>query len=147
VRKRYFCFLMLCVLFACGLGGCSEKTFEVGYINSDKLLLSWTKYKNYGEEYMKDMEELRKKDPTKMNEQEKLTYMQDSNALKEKWDKIKGEVREQIRLAANEVASKKRLALILDNSNTTPTIEYGGTDVTDDVLKLLEASPDKGSKK
>lgn len=138
---------MWCALLLCGLVGCSEKTLQVGFIDSDKLLMTWDKYKDLGEEYMKDMAELRKKDPSQMNDQEKMTFMKNNDALKEKWDKIKGDVREQIRLAAKKVATQKKLDLILDNSNTTPTIEYGGTDITEDVLKVLEASPDKGSKK
>ena len=138
------CLLLICLLFS--ISGCGEKKpLQVGFIDTDQLLVRWDKYKNYAEEISRQQQELSStlpKDPGAMSPSDQMKIAK----MKEEWNKKKEELRDDIREAAKVVAREKKLDMILDNSSSAPVIEYGGKDVTNDVLKAVKKLGNKDEK-
>ncbi len=127
----------LMIVFCC-ISGCREKReLKVGYIDTDQLLVKCEKYKKVGEDFLQDQQALVKKygtDGQKPSMEGQVEVMK----LQEKWNKIKQDVRDEIRIATTEVAKEKKMDLVLDNTTSSPVIEYGGVDITDDIIKRLK---------
>lgn len=127
------------VIVFCGLSGCREKhELKIGYIDTDQLLVKCEKYKKVGEDFLKDQEALVKKYRTPEGQKPSLEGQVEVMKLQEKWDKIKKDVRDEIRSKTAEIAKEKKLDLVLDNTSSTPVIEYGGVNITDDIVKRLK---------
>jgi Skp family chaperone for outer membrane proteins len=125
-------FLLPCI----GCGN-EKKGPRVGYIDTDKLMQKWEKFKTSADEYTKEREQLMRRlarNRSGPTFQDRLEVMKSD----EKWDKLKRELRDEIKAAAAQVAKDKKLDIILDNGATSPIIEYGGVDVTNDVVKVLK---------
>jgi outer membrane protein len=127
------------VITLCTLSGCGEKKeMKIGYIDTDQLLAKCEKYKKIGNDFRKDQEELAKKYARQGSQVSPSDQEIEVRKLQEKWDKIKKDVREEIRSAAQEEAKQKKIDLVLDNTQSSPAIEYGGTDMTEDLIKRLK---------
>lgn len=127
------------LILACFINfGCETKhKLSAGYIDTEQLLFKWEKYKEYGNEYLKEQEKLMKKIGNGNNN---LTFSDQVEIMKskEKWDKIKSDIRNEIRSVTREVAKANRIDLVLDNPTSNPVIENGGKDITSEVLKALK---------
>ena len=143
-KRHSICILLILFLFL--FAGCGEKDLAVGYIDVDQMLVRCDKFKSYGEQYAQDQAEFFKKfpkEPSQMSAKEREEYTAANQEMKDKWEKIKLGIRDEIKDAAKETAQKQKLDLILDNSSSSPTVEYGGKNVTKDVQKAVEASGEK----
>jgi Skp family chaperone for outer membrane proteins len=127
--------LVLC-LFGLALAGCFQpKALKVGYLNTDYLLAHWTKYKELSQSYVKDTQALIKSMSTtaKLKPEDKKKIKE----LEDKWKQKKEALFKDIKNSARIVALKNNLHFIIEHSDSRPTIEFGGSDVTSYILELL----------
>lgn len=129
---------MMMIFMLCLIGcGKEKKGPQVGYIDTDKLMEKWEKFRASANDYSKEREELMRRlsrNTAGPSFQDRLELMRSD----EKWDKLKAELRDEIRAAASQVAKEKKLDIILDNGSNSPVIEYGGVEITNDVVKALK---------
>jgi len=141
MKKKTLSFSVIAalILVFCSLSGCRQKIdLKIGYIDTDQLLVRCEKYKKVGEDFQKDQEALVKKYAGPDGQKPSLEGQVEVLKLQEKWDRIKKDVRDEIRTATMEIAREKKLDLVLDNTTSNPVIEYGGVNITDDIVKRLK---------
>lgn len=149
------------VLFACA--GCREnkpeapKTLKVAYIDTDQLLQKWEKYRDLGDQYITQRNEIgeklqalkrrvgEQKEISKQDKEEFNKLEQKHIELTSQWSDKKKQIVEEIRSVAAEVAEAQKIDVIIDNSESTPVLEYGGSDVTVDILSKLREKEEQKS--
>ncbi len=131
-----------------------RKTLVVAYINTDELLIKWEKYRYLGDEYIKQRDKLARDlkdknkalaEKTSISDEDKKSFMilrNQYNELISQWAAKKRTIVEEIRSVASEVIEAKNIDVVLDNCESSPVIEYGGTDITLDVLAKLKEKSD-----
>ncbi|MCD4782579.1 MAG: OmpH family outer membrane protein [Candidatus Eremiobacteraeota bacterium] len=110
---------------------------RVGYIDSDKLLFEFPAFKKFRKKTENNDLELGnivkgKKREEITNKDRKRFKSIVSGFLKER-SEIKNKFVDKVREASLVVMEEKKLDLIINNATTYAVIEYGGTDVTEDV--------------
>ncbi|MDQ7824794.1 MAG: hypothetical protein RDV48_18495 [Candidatus Eremiobacteraeota bacterium] len=133
---------ILCIVLSLAIltgAGCTAKKKElrVGYIDSDKLLVKWEKYREFGDSYLKERSILIDKvakDPKNIS----IEIQNKIVSMDTKWEQVKKEIRDELKVASQKVAKEQKFDLVLENSESNPTIEYGGTDITNEVLSILK---------
>lgn len=137
MKRKYIGTILVCIfIVACAMGCGEEKALQVGFIDTDQLMMEWDKYKDFGQDYIKERQELMNtlpKDPKDVTLADRKKILDNQ----QKWQEVKDKLRDEIRGASLVVAREQKLDMIIDNSETMPVVEYGGTDVTVDVLKVL----------
>ncbi len=134
-------------IFVCS--GCQQEktppappqTLTVGYIDTDQLFVKWDTYKDFGNKYIKERQEIaaamkNKKEPS----QEDTARIREFDV---KWNAEKEVIVDKIREASAYVAKENHITIVVDNSSSSPVIEYGGRDITVDVLNRLRSSETK----
>ena len=132
-----------------GLGGCEQKPLVTGTLDPTKLLEYDEEYQHLSSEYLKarmeltaDLQKTLEKSGGVIKDQ--ATY--DKFALAEKkldeeWGKITSDFTDQkmgeIRQACDKLHQSKGIDLVLLDTSYHPTVEYGSTDITSDVLVEL----------
>lgn len=132
-------------------GGPAE--MKVAYIDTDELLVKWEKYRDFGDSYIKERNELlssiaEKNKAQREKDRNFLMSAEDEEAivkLDAKWTERKEVVTEEIRAAAKKVSSEQKLDLVLDNPSSAAIIEYGGSNITLDVLTVLKSGTENTS--
>lgn len=152
----------------------ASKKLNVAYINTDNLLKKWEKYRDLGDKYIKDRDkyikdrnELTSKVKKLRNEMEgndseitdsqkkELAELQSRHqtlttelqSLNAEWTKKRSDIVNELRGIAAEVAKEQKIDVVIDNSESSPVIEYGGEDITVDILSKLREKEDKKNKK
>lgn len=151
-------------------GDVSKKTLNVAYINTDNLLKKWEKYRDLGDKYIeernkniKEMSDIiskknnflkeiegniseqtdsKKKEWAEIQSQYN-TLTNQAKAINADWTKKKNNVVDEIRTIASEVAKEQHFDIVIDNSESSPVIEYGGEDITADILSKIREKEDK----
>ena len=136
--------------------GHASKQLSVASINTDNLLKKWEKYRDLGDEYIKDRNELASKvknlrkemngNASEITESQKkeLAELQNKHqALTAEWSKKRSDIVNELRDIASEVAEEQHFDIVMDNSDSSPVIEYGGEDITADILSKLREKEDK----
>ena len=140
--------------------GDTSKTLNVAYINTDSLLKKWEKYRDLGDKYIKDRNDLATKvknlrkeissndaEITDSQKKELANLQNKHQALTTEWSKKRTEIVDEIRAIASEVAKEQHFDIVINNSESSPVIEYGGEDITVDILSKLREKEDKKNKK
>jgi hypothetical protein len=128
--------LVLTAIAAClALWGCSgpRQNLRPGTIYTEQIAANWPKFR---ESWLKFQEE-RSRIFSEYNRQRKNTgsFENRMNASGEQWQKVNELLKEEVREAVQSVAREKGLHLVIIASG----VEYGGLDVSDEVLKSLLA--------
>ena len=63
-------------------------------------------------------------------------------ALTAEWSKKRTDIVNELRGIASEVAKEQHFDVVIDNSESSPVIEYGGEDITVDILSKLREKED-----
>lgn len=117
----------------------SYSPMKIGYIDADRLLSERDEWKKFsrkkGQETVRLMEKYKDKEEPSLEEKKKIAKT--TEQFIEEENKIIENFVEETRNASKEVAKEKKLDLIIINSSLSPIIEFGGTDVTEDVRKKL----------
>ena len=132
-----------------------SKTLNVAYINTDSLLKKWEKYRDVCDEYIKDRNELADKvknlrkqmssneaEITDSQKRELADLQTKHQALTAEWSKKRTDIVNELRGIASEVAKEQHFDVVIDNSESSPVIEYGGEDITVDILSKLREKED-----
>lgn len=146
--------LMPVMCASCDKGGtassASDGKMTVAYIDTDSLLKKWERYRDMGDEYIKERDALAIKVKAKaaelsgkssISEQDRaamLELQEKDRELKSRWSEKKQVIVSEIRAVASEVASEQNINIVIDNSESSPVIEYGGVDITTDILTKLK---------
>lgn len=142
-----------------GVNSGSSDKMTVAYIDTDSLLKKWERYRDMGDEYIKERDALAKKVKAKASEisgksslsdkdrSEMLELQQKDRELKSRWSEKKQIIVNEIRAVAAEVASEQNINIVIDNSESSPVIEYGGVDITTDILTKLKEKNNKKNEK
>lgn len=122
------------------VSGSSE--LRVGYIDSEKLLMEHPEYKRFLEEKdresidIKNLIDRGRKAGTLSNEEQ--DYIKDkTKQYIEAEDVIIESFVSQVREASKQVMNEKKLDLVINNPWSGTIIQYGGTDITEDVKSKM----------
>ena len=157
-----------------GSGDFSKKTLNVAYVNTDSLFKKWEKYRDLGDKYIeernKNIKEIsdiiskknnflkeidgniseqsdsKKKEWAEIQSRYNALTNQ-SKVINAEWSKKKNDVVDEIRAIASEVAKEQHFDIVINNSESSPVIEYGGEDITVDILSKIREKEDKKEKK
>jgi Skp family chaperone for outer membrane proteins len=130
-------FIAMALLLTLALAGClAPKALNIGYIKTDYLLEHWSKYKDLSNKYIKENEDWVKTLPLTKGELTAEESRQKKDR-EDKWKKQKEALVLEIRTVATKVMLKENLHFIIVNSESNPIIEYGGKEITSQVLELL----------
>ena len=151
-------------------GDFSKKTLNVAYIDTDSLLKKWEKYRDLGDKYIeernkniKDMSDIISKKNNFLKEIDGNISEQSDSKKKEwaeiqskynaitnqakvinaEWTKKQNDVVDEIRVIASEVAKEQHFDIVINNSESSPVIEYGGEDITVDILSKIREKEEK----
>ena len=119
-----------------------SKQLAIGYIDTDELLVKWNKYKEFGDKYIAERNKLVEtisEKQKKGNSKEDIDKARASIAeFDSKWDLEREVIVAEIREASAKVAKEQKIDVVLDNSSSNAVIEYGGTNLTINVLEKLK---------
>jgi len=131
VKKQYIILAALVALIATGCGASSP----IGLVDVNRIVNNWPEYQNYQNQLYADEATIAKGKGSNAQKQQAVVAMQ------RKYSKITEQLTQQIRDAANKIATSKQLKLVV----TREGVGYGGVDITPDVEKTLniveKASP------
>ncbi len=156
--------LLLAVFSVMFLAGCrneadkdtnstlQERDLKVGYIDSDKLLFEYPEFKSFMKKKDKESEFIR----NKIENARKLNQLSDSDRkyikdltldFMQKEQNILKKFVEQVRVASTEVQNEKKLDIVINHAGSSPVIEYGGVDITEDVqARMVELRKEGNSR-
>lgn len=131
MKKQYIILAALVALIATGCGASSP----IGLVDVNRIVNNWPEYQNYQNQLYADEATIAKGKGSNAQKQQAVVAMQ------RKYSKITEQLTQQIRDAANKIATSKQLKLVV----TREGVGYGGVDITPDVEKTLniveKASP------
>ncbi|HEV8023199.1 MAG TPA: OmpH family outer membrane protein [Candidatus Lustribacter sp.] len=112
-----------------GMTACSKPpASDIGLVDVARLTSNWPKFLNYQNQLNADMAAIKNSnapDSQKQREMQGLQYRFQTNQT---------ELTNNVRDAANQVASDKHLRMVF----TRQFVGYGGVDITPDVEKILQ---------
>lgn len=127
---------ILTIIFLCSiLGACFKfrQELRVGIIDTQRIMAQWPKFRQTWIDVQREGYQLFQS----INKNKTTISPTDREAVKEaseKWQKVKEQLTDEARGAAIAVAKTKKLQMVVVNSG----VEFGGEDITEDVLKLLK---------
>lgn len=142
-----------------GGGTGARAGMTVAYVDTDTLLKKWEKYRDMGDQYIKERDELAAKVKAKRREIEaagsvsekdrgELIALQNRHSeLSSKWNEKMNSIVSEIRSVASEIAADQKIDVVISNSESTPVIEYGGVDITTEILSRLKEKNSGSDKK
>jgi outer membrane protein len=133
VRNIFFSVLVVVICLASW--GCSRprQNLMPGMVMTEKIAAEWPKFRESWQKYRAEryqifMEFSRQKAlPRKIERR--------INESGERWQKVNDVLKEEVKESVQAVAREKGLHLVIVNSG----VEYGGLDITEDVLKSLKS--------
>ncbi|MCL5773035.1 MAG: hypothetical protein M1536_01450 [Firmicutes bacterium] len=140
--KKTFILIFTIAIIALLFQGCmSPKLYQIGIVDTDRVLQeigTVPKYQKYNEEYVKERNELASKLP---KTQQELTEQHKKEIIefRQKWSGKNLELKADIIKAGEAVKGTKKLDIIIVNPSMMPIVEYGGIDVTSEVIQGLKA--------
>ena len=110
--------------------GCTQQSAsnEIGTVNVTRITPNWPKFLNYQNQLSADAQAI---DRSNASPRQKARQQA---ALQQRFTQFQNEVTNDVRNAAEQVASDKHLKLVV----TREFVGYGGVDITPDVEKLLK---------
>ena len=112
-----------------GMTACSKPpASDIGLVDVARLTSNWPKFLNYQNQLNADMAAIKN---SNASESQKQRQMQ---GLQYRFQTNQTELTNNVRDAANQVASTKHLRLVF----TRQFVGYGGVDITPDVEKILQ---------
>ncbi|MFH0802832.1 MAG: hypothetical protein V2A78_10675 [bacterium] len=133
MRKTLF--FLAAIILCLASWGCSRPRQNLlpGTVMTEKIAAEWPKFreswhKYRAERYQIFMEFRQKKDFGRKIE----SRITESG---ERWQKVNEVLKEEVKESVQAVAREKKLNLVIVNSG----VEYGGLDITEDVLKSLKS--------
>ena len=129
---------ILLLLAAAALAGCGTRS-PIGLVDVQRIVTNWPEYQGYQNQLYADERSIQsRRESTARKERAAL-------ALQRKYSSVTDQLSQQIRAAAEKIASQRQLKLVL----TREGIGYGGVDITSDVEKALniteKATPTPGT--
>jgi hypothetical protein len=115
-------------MLAAPLAACSHQPqSDIGLVDTLRLQANWPKFQNYQNQLSVDAQTIeRSGKPERVKAQERAQ-------LQQRFAQDQVELTNDVRDAAQQVASQKHLAYVL----TRQYVGYGGVDITPDVEKIL----------
>jgi len=120
----------LALVAALSIAACNNQqaTNQIGTVNVTQITTNWPKFLNYQNQLSADAQAI---DRSSAPVREKL---REQAALQQRFARFQDEVTNDVRTAAEQVASDKHLKLVV----TREFVGYGGLDITPDVEKILK---------
>ena len=154
LKQLTLIFFISIIITVCGCqpqGGTNTsvtpKQLAIGYIDADELLVKWNKYREFGDKYIAERNKLVE---TISEKQKKGSSKEDIDKARasvaefdSKWDLEREVIVAEIREASAKVAKEQKIDVVLDNSSSNAVIEYGGTNLTINVLEKLKQQDSK----
>ena len=122
------------LVVAAALAGCASQQSQVATVNITRITQNWPKFINYNNQLASDTDAINRSSASPRDKQRQL------DQLRQQFIKMQEEVTNDVRVAAEQVASQRHFKLVI----TREFVGYGGTDITTDVekiLKITEKSP------
>lgn|GEM_PF-5271776 len=133
MRKTLF--FVVAIILCLASWGClrPRQNLLPGTVMTEKIAAEWPKFRESWQKYRAEryqifMESRQKKDFGR-NIESRITESG------ERWQKVNEVLKEEVKESVQAVAREKRLNLVIVNSG----VEYGGLDITEDVLKSLKS--------
>lgn len=139
MEKICFLFLFLFLLFI----GCERKAPGMGIVDIQRVIKNWHKFQDYNNRLAEEKERflrainkdyLLKESIDEVEKRLNPKEREEFSRLKQKWQKWEDALTEEIRKAAQVVADQLKLNFVI----TSNGVEYGGVDITADILKELK---------
>lgn len=108
-----------------GIGGASS---DVGTVNVARITTNWPKFLNYQNQLTSDAQAIDRSGAPESQKARQRTELQ------RRFARFQEEVSNDVRSAAEQVASTRHLKLVV----TREFVGYGGVDITSDVEKILK---------
>jgi Skp family chaperone for outer membrane proteins len=111
-------------------GGCTQRSAsdEIGTVNVTRITTNWPKFLNYQNQLSADAQAIERSSAPLRDKARQQA------ALQQRFVHFQDEVTNDVRTAAQQVASDRHLKLVL----TREFVGYGGVDITPDVEKILK---------
>ena len=129
-----------------------ERDLKVGYIDSDKLLFDYPEFKTFMKNKEKESVSIR----SKIENAKKLKKLSDGDRkyvkkltldFMQKEQNILKKFVEQVRVASTQVQNEKKMDIVINHAGSSPVIEYGGVDITEDVqARMVELRKEGNSR-
>lgn len=122
----------ICIIVP-NLAGCTKTTkLNVGLVDQQTLIADWPLYRDMAIEYQRENVQLRSNlnFTTTLNEAQKKKI----EVISKKWKKNIEDLNRQVSKASRLVIKKRNLDIVIWKQR----VEYGGQDITSDVLKYLK---------
>jgi Skp family chaperone for outer membrane proteins len=126
MTRALLAFAGLAILAGCNGG--NRMTDQIGTVDVTRITSNWPKFLNYQNQLAADASAIDRStasDTTKLRER---------MALQQRFVRFQNEVTNDVRTAAQQVASQRHLKLVV----TREFVGYGGIDITPDVEKILQ---------
>jgi Skp family chaperone for outer membrane proteins len=117
------------------LAGCAQQqTSQIATVDIARITSNWPKFINYNNQLASDTDAINRSSASARDKQRQL------DGLRQRFTNMQNEVTNDVRNAAEQVASDRHFKLVVTREFTG----YGGVDITGDVekiLKITEKSP------
>ena len=150
--KKAAALALLSGLLFVGCQPSGNSTLTVGRVDTAELLKEDPDYQSMSIEYMKQQTDIRKSLVEKMRDagedREKIKALQEEYMKKQqdfeaewqgKTDSFLEKRHEAIRSTAASIAKRKKIDLVLIDSQMYPTVEWGGVDMTKDMSLAMSS--------
>jgi len=120
--------LIIAAALAAALAGCTNAPHsDIGLVDTIRLQANWPKFQNYQNQLSVDAQTIER---SRRSDKEKA---RERAMLQQRFAQDQVELTEDVRNAAQQVATQKHLSYVL----TRQYVGYGGVDITPDVEKIL----------
>lgn len=152
IRNTCLALALLSGLLAAGCEPSDSKAIMVGKVDTAALLQEDPDYQSMSIEYIKQQTDIRRSLVEKMRDagedKKKIQalqeeYMKKQEAFDAEWktktEKFLEKRHDTIRETAASIAKRKKIDLVLIDSQMYPTVEYGGADMTKDMALAMSS--------
>jgi Skp family chaperone for outer membrane proteins len=113
---------------AAGFFAACAPSSNIGLLNLQRITANWPKFQSYQQSLQSDVQAIESSKESALNKQ------RNEQALQIKYGQTIATLTQQIKDAAQQVAQKRNLKLVV----TQEGVGYGGVDITPDVEKVLD---------
>lgn len=122
--KKYA--LIVTTIVAAALAGCAPSS-PIGLVDVQRIVSNWSQYQGYQTELMMQEQTIAQSHVSTAEKQ------REGEQLQARFARVNSQLEDEIRNAAQQVAARRGLKLVL----TRQGVGYGGVDITPDVEKAL----------
>lgn len=135
------------------LAGCDSRKLATGTIDSELLLRQDSQYQHIAQQYYNERQALsvqllKETGGTIKDQATYEKYAKLENDLNEKWLSKTREFTEckiaEVQSSCKSVCASKNIDIVLINSDSFPTVEYGAVDITGDILAAMASAEAAG---